>query len=169
MPNGYHRAALRAFASRAGLLLGSLLLLGSPAAALDSKKPTTQYILDVWQTEQGLPQNTVQALLQSRSGYLWLGTQEGLVRFDGVRFQSFDPRTAPGMKRSSILSLYEAADGTIWAGLSGGGLLWFRDGRFELPELPRGLADASVWSILPDRDDGAGWIASGGGDGLFRF
>ncbi len=149
-------------------MLGGLLLLGSPAAALDSRKPITQYILDVWQTEQGLPQNTVQALLQSRSGYLWLGTQEGLVRFDGVRFQSYDPRTAPGMKRSSILSLWEAPDATIWAGLSGGGILWFRDGRFELPEVPKGLADASVWSIQPDRD-GAVWIASGGGDGLFRF
>ena len=65
--------------------------------ALDPRKALTQYIHDVWQTEQGLPQNAVEALCQTRDGYLWLGTQEGLVRFDGVRFTVFDRRNTPGL------------------------------------------------------------------------
>ncbi len=158
---------MRAFATRAGLLLGGLLFLAFPATALDPHRSPTQYLVDVWQTEQGLPQNTVQALLQTRDGSLWIGTQEGLIRFDGARFQSFDPRMGPS-KRSAVLSLLEGPDGTIWVGLSGGGFLWFRDGKFSLPPLVPGIADASVWAFCLERD-GAVWIATGGGGGLYRF
>ncbi len=49
-------------------------------------KPITQYVQEVWQTKEGLPQNSVQAILQTRDGYVWLGTQDGVARFDGVRF-----------------------------------------------------------------------------------
>ena len=68
------------------------LLICPFAFALDPAKAITQYGHDVWQIEQGLPQNSVLAILQSRDGYLWLGTDEGLVRFDGVRFTLFDKK-----------------------------------------------------------------------------
>jgi ligand-binding sensor domain-containing protein len=57
---------------------------------LDPQKRLTQYILEVWREDQGLPQNAVQTILQTRDGYLWFGSQEGVVRFDGVRFTVFD-------------------------------------------------------------------------------
>ena len=55
----------------------------------------TQYKIDVWQTEQGLPLNTVQAMYQSRTGYLWVGTAGGLARFDGIRFTTFESSAVP--------------------------------------------------------------------------
>ena len=85
-----------------------LLVAWSPAApALDPRKSLTQYVHDTWQTEQGLPQNSVTAITQTRDGYLWLGTQEGLVRFDGVRFTVFDTRSTPELGNNFVLCLPE--------------------------------------------------------------
>ena len=76
----------------AGAALGALafLVLCAPAAALDPEKFVTQYTHQAWRTDEGLPQNSIQAIAQTADGYLWLGTQEGLVRLDGVRFTVFD-------------------------------------------------------------------------------
>jgi ligand-binding sensor domain-containing protein len=69
-----------------------------------------------WQTEQGLPQNSVTCLLQSREGYLWFGTYAGLVRFDGVRFVVFDSDRFSGLADGRITALFEDAQGTLWIG-----------------------------------------------------
>ncbi len=77
-------------ALRRGLVLAFCLgLYPSVAFALDPSRTLTQYALDNWSSEDGLPQNTVNVILQTRDGYLWLGTQGGLARFDGVRFKVF--------------------------------------------------------------------------------
>ena len=60
------------------------------ADALDPSKTLSQYVRRIWQVQQGLPQASIDALLQTRDGYLWLGTQTGLVKFDGVRFTTID-------------------------------------------------------------------------------
>ena len=97
------RAASAAFCACA---CGVFLLAIPPGVwALDPGKAVTQYMHDVWQTEQGLPQNTVTAIVQAPDGYLWLGTQEGLVRFDGVRFTVFDTRTTPELGHNFVLCL----------------------------------------------------------------
>src|SRR5687768_10152954 len=83
-------------------LLAAALCVASRAAALDPDKALTQFGHDVWQLEQGLPQNTVYAIAQTPDGYLWLGTAEGLVRFDGVRFQVFDRRNTPDIPSNVI-------------------------------------------------------------------
>ena len=72
------------------------LLLGLPLPALDPRKAITQYAHQVWKTDAGLPQNSIQAILQTRDGYIWLGTERGLVRFDGVQFTVFDKGNTPG-------------------------------------------------------------------------
>ena len=69
----------------------------SAALALDPHRSLHQYVHRVWQTEHGLPQNTVFAIAQTPDGYLWVGTQEGLGRFDGVRFTIFDPTNTPAL------------------------------------------------------------------------
>ncbi|HKV42420.1 MAG TPA: two-component regulator propeller domain-containing protein, partial [Blastocatellia bacterium] len=75
-----------------------ILLVASvkPALALAPAKNSPQFVKDVWQSEQGLPQDSVSAICQARDGYLWLGTNGGLVCFDGVRFTVFEPGNTPG-------------------------------------------------------------------------
>ncbi len=104
--------------------LGATLLLaglaGAPtAAALDPSRALTQYVRDNWQTAEGLPQNTVSAILRTRDGYLWLGTEQGLVRFDGVRFTVFD-RSNSALPHNSVSVLYEDRAGRLWIGTSRG-------------------------------------------------
>lgn len=83
------------------------------AEALDPSKTVSLHLLDSWTTLNGLPQNSVQAIVQTRDGYLWLGTQERLVRFDGVRFRVFDVRNTPELKSHYILSLLEDHQGNL--------------------------------------------------------
>lgn len=150
------------------LLLAFAALAPRPAASLEPGKRLTQYVLDVWQEEQGLPQDTVQALLRGSDGYLWLGLQEGLARFDGVRFVLFDRRNTPELKHNSILALAEAPDGTLWAGTNGGGILLRRpDGTFGSIGPGEGLATTIVWSIAFDAA-GDAWVG-GDGNGVQRF
>src|SRR5207248_5690469 len=92
----------------------------------------TQYILAAWQTEQGLPQNSVYAIAQTRDGYLWLGTEEGLVRFDGARFVTFDKRNTPAIRANWIRALLEGRDGTLWIATIGGGLVRSEEHTSEL-------------------------------------
>jgi diguanylate cyclase (GGDEF)-like protein len=105
--------------------------------ALDPSRALTQARLSVWTSESGLPQNTIDAIVQTRDGYLWMGTEEGLVRFDGVRFVVSDRQTAPALRSSFVSSLLEAPDGTLWIGTYGGGLARLRNGHIEAfhPEL----------------------------------
>ena len=132
-------------------LLAASLLAAGVAEGLEPGKRLSQYGLDVWQQEQGLPQNTVQTVLRGRDGYLWLGTQEGLVRFDGARFTTYDRRSTPELKHNSILALAEAPDGTLWAGTNGGGILCRRrDGTFSAIGAAEGLGSPIIWSIAFD-------------------
>lgn len=137
----------------------------SSAVALDPGKSLTQYRLDSWQSEKGLPQDTVQSVLQTRDGYLWVGTQEGLARFDGVRFRVWDERTTPELRSSSVTSLLEDSRGRLWIGLSGG-IARLEGGTFT--NLEAGLAQgATAWSMC-ETPDGDVWVATSGA-GLLRF
>ena len=135
------------------------------APALDPGKALTQYRLDSWRTEQGLPQDTVQAMLQTRDGYVWVGTQEGLARFDGTRFRVWDERTTPALGGGSVLSLLEDSRGRLWIGLVGG-IARLEGGVFT--NLQAGLSQGtSAWSFL-ETPDGDVWVATSGA-GLFRY
>ena len=91
------------------------LLSGRPAAALDPARSPRSYVRTTW--EEALPQSTVQAIVQTSDGYLWLGTYEGLVRFDGVQLEVFDRRKAPLLPDAAILCLVADPSGGLW-GLS---------------------------------------------------
>ncbi|MGZ4841589.1 MAG: ligand-binding sensor domain-containing protein, partial [Candidatus Angelobacter sp.] len=105
------------------LLSGFWLCLAGAAWCLDPHKPITQYVHTVWRSEDGLPQNSIQALLQTRDGYLWIGTQEGLVRFNGVEFKVFNKSTTPAIRHNDVRALYQDRDGALWVGTFGGGLV----------------------------------------------
>ena len=149
------------------LLLAALLLLRFHLPALNPQKSLSHYIHQVWQTEDGLPQNTVETILQSRDGYLWLGTQEGLVRFDGGRFRVFNKWNTPQIRSNFIRALFEDRSGNLWIGTHGGGLLCYRDGEFRsfAPE-DRSLHNV-ISAIAADRQ-GRLWIGTDGG-GIYRL
>lgn len=102
------------------LVSGVCLILGAVVMGaeepLRSTADTPSYSIRVWQTESGLPQNSVTAIAQDREGYLWLGTYDGLARFDGVRFVVFDGLNTPALENGRITSLFAARDGTLWIG-----------------------------------------------------
>ncbi|HJQ25158.1 MAG TPA: two-component regulator propeller domain-containing protein [Blastocatellia bacterium] len=135
------------------------------AQALSAEKPLAQYSHSVWRTENGLPQNTVRAIVQTRDGYIWLATDDGLVRFDGIRLTVFDRQNTPAMKSSVILTLYEDQAGVLWVGTDGGLLKYQNDG-FVAFTTKDGLANDRVTAVTSDRE-GRLWIATPGG--LSRF
>ena len=141
-------------------------LLPSSAFALDPARALTQSRLSVWTSESGLPQNTIDAIVQTRDGYLWIGTEEGLVRFDGVRFVVSDRQSAPALRSSFISSLFEGPDGTLWIGTYGGGLARLRNGRIEAfhPEL---LGKDRIREMHAT-SDGTIFVSTAGG-GLLRI
>src|SRR5437868_4904612 len=104
------------------LLLPILLWAGS-VLALAPEQAINEYSHDLWQTEQGLPSNSIQAITQTPDGYLWLGTKGGLVRFDGVRFTVFDKINTTEIKSNDILALCVEHEGSLWIGTYGGGLV----------------------------------------------
>ena len=125
-----------------------------------------QYGHELWQTEQGLPQNTVSALWQTRDGYLWVGTKEGLARFDGLRFTIFDKQNTPQLLHNQIRSLYEDREGRLWVATPGG-LLVFQRGAFTSYTIKDGLSSNNVWSVYQDRA-GSLWIATVNGLNRYR-
>ncbi|HEX7192303.1 MAG TPA: two-component regulator propeller domain-containing protein [Thermoanaerobaculia bacterium] len=141
------------------------LLLATGAFALDPHRALTQARLSVWTSDAGLPQNTIDAIVQTRDGYLWMGTEEGLARFDGVRFVVSDRESAPGLRSPFISSLFESSDGTLWIGTYGGGLARLRHGRIE-PFLPELLGSDRIRG-MHETANGSIYIATAGG-GMLR-
>jgi signal transduction histidine kinase/ligand-binding sensor domain-containing protein len=119
----------------------------------------SDYSIGVWQTEQGLPQDSVTAIVQTRDGYLWLGTYNGLVRFDGARFKIFDTSNTPVLGDNRITSLFEDADGTLWIGHETGGLTRWRAGKFTAVNLGNGWPGGAVFDMGTDVD-GVLWLLS---------
>ena len=138
---------------------------GSATASLDPDRPITQYIHQAWRTAQGLPQNSVLSLTQTPDGYLWMGTEEGLVRFDGLRFTTFDKHT-PGVQNNVIQAVLVDHEQNLWIGTAGG-LSKFMHGRFTAYTTRNGLPSNSILSLYEDHR-GALWIGTDGG-GLVRF
>ncbi len=95
--------------------------------ALEPTTPLASYGRQSWVMENGLPQNTVQSLVQTRDGFVWLGTEVGLVRFDGTGFQVFDRNSTPALPGSDVRCLLETHDGALWIGTSDGLARW-KDG-----------------------------------------
>ena len=118
------------------ILWSIFLLIQPPAEAfqgkgLDPSKEISQYSRQTWTKKDGLPQNSVRTILQTRDGYLWLATEEGLVRFDGSRFTTFNTRNTPQMTSNFVTWLREGVDGILWIGTTGGGVTAFKDGHFS--------------------------------------
>jgi signal transduction histidine kinase/ligand-binding sensor domain-containing protein len=134
-------------------------------ASLDPTLLIGKYIHQSWQTAQGLPQNSILSLAQTPDGYLWIGTELGLTRFDGVRFTVFDKRNA-GLLNNQVQSLLVDPHGTLWIGTIGGGLSRFAHGKFTTYGPRDGLPNNTITSLYQD-EGGVLWIGTDGA-GLWR-
>ncbi len=150
----------------AGVLCAAFIALGAaPARALDPHSALAQYGYQSWQTDSGLPQNTVHAIVQGRDGYLWIATEGGMVRFDGVDFRAYTRANAPGLPSDLIDDLMEDRDGTLWISTSGG-LARMRGGVVGAFGAARGIPATQVWRTFQD-GHGAVWALTAAG--LFRI
>src|SRR5947209_4699669 len=125
------------------LALSFGLTLGAPAS-----NPAEQESFRVkrWTTEDGLPQNRISSLKQTRDGYLWVGTWFGLARFDGIRFSVFNRQNITALTNDAISSLAEDASGALWIG-TGAGLVRYAGGKFYRFTTANGLPDSHVWKL----------------------
>ena len=123
------------------------------------------FVFRTWGTELGLPQNTVNVILQTHDGYLWLGTQAGLTRFDGIRFKVYG--LAEGLPNVQVRALHEDAQGSLWIGTYGGGLSRLQDGQIKTFTVENGLSDFNVTALAGD-SSGRIWIGTSAGLSLWQ-
>lgn len=154
------------------LLLPTLLLCGGGvrAHALAPVGDLGQLSRRAWQTETGLPQNTVHSIAQTRDGYIWVGTEEGVARFDGAGFRVFDKQNTPELRSNDVRALLATRGGELWA-CTAAGAARYSGGAWAVYTKEQGLASDDVLSAFESRD-GATWFATSSGlsrlrDGAF--
>ena len=113
-----------------------------------------------WQREQGLPENSVRALAQTRDGYLWIASEDGVARFDGVRFVSFGLRE--GLRSGPVRALFEDSRGALWIGTIGSGLTRWQEGQFATFTMRDGLPANSITAMGED-SEGRLWVGTEAG------
>ena len=128
---------------------------------------TPEYILDRWQTEEGLPHSAITTIFQDRDGYLWIGTGAGLARFDGIRFINVFEDSVPLLTDTYVWSISEDQDGILWVGTSNG-LIRYKNHQVDMFTTEDGLPNNFVRSLMLDRSDKL-WVGTyGGGICLFN-
>jgi len=157
------RQALYRWLSALGSI--SLWLLSSPSV-FSAPDGLVHYQDRVWQTDDGLPQNPVWAITQTLDGYLWVGTGQGLARFDGIRFVLMDDLQVPELKQGWITALCGSRDGGLWIACDGHGVIRIQDGEVSRFTETNGLTSNLIRCLLETRD-GSVWI--GGEAGLTRY
>jgi len=153
-------------AVRTAVRLGPLLCGLAGYASAQPAEEGTNLVVDTWQVDAGLPHNSVTALLQTRDRYLWVGTSNGLARFDGLRFTTFRVLDNPGLRSNRILCLHEDSSGSLWIGTEEGGLASCRGGQFTSLTTAQGLSSDTVLCLANDQ---AGDLWVGTASGLNRW
>lgn len=152
------------------LILLALLLVSYPAVQSAGSEPiprpeSGRYGIDYWREAEGLAQSRIRAIIQTRDGYLWLGTDNGVVRFNGASFTSYTVETG-SLKDNEVWSILEDDQGGLWIGTYGGGLTLLRDGKFKTFTEADGMP-ADIITQLDQDADGNIWIAVP--DGVYRY
>ena len=128
-----------------------------PAVADTVDQSDSPFIVDSWSTEQGLPQSSVISVIQTKDGYLWLGTLNGLVRFDGIHFTVFDEENTPGLSSERIVCLFQDSHTNLWIGTDLGDVALVKDGKIQNFNLGRGGHEGRLVSACED-STGAVWL-----------
>ncbi len=150
------------FALSPGSILPILVWWLAAESFLPPAGAAPQYLIRAWQSESGLPQNKVMAVVQTHDGYLWVGTYSGLARFDGMRFTTFDENNTPAMRSSRVTSLFEAADDTLWIGDESGQVTRYRDGQFQAVPYRAAWNGGKIYDIASD-EAGDIWLLNESG------
>ncbi len=129
-------------------------------AQVQSNSQKSAFLIQTWSVDDGLPQSSVISIAQTPDGYLWFGTFDGLVRFDGVRFSVFDSSTTPGMAAGGIIKLYADRSGRLWIGTTEGGLSMLEKGVFRKLGPSDGLPPGGGSSFI-ETGQGSLLLASG--------
>ncbi len=151
------RQLQRAMCARKKIRCGAVILAAVIAGAAFRARSQTltniniptqsaDYAIQYWRTDEGLPQNTATAVIQTRQGYIWAGTYNGIAQFDGVRFQVFDSSNTKGLANSRITSLHEDAAGAVWIGHDAGEVSRFAAGQFTT------IPHSDAWGRAPIKD-----------------
>jgi ligand-binding sensor domain-containing protein/two-component sensor histidine kinase len=140
-------------------------------SAQKAKEPATSegdwnFSSESIQSQNGLPGETVQAFAQTPDGFLWVGTSEGLLRFDGANYVRFSHENTPVIREDSVFCLLASPDGRLWIGTDGGGLIEMHSGVFRAYTATDGLTDVFIRALFQDRA-GNLWVATD--SGLFRM
>ena len=144
-----------------------LLLVGVLPAGDSYAQPALDgYHVDRWTTADGLPVNGLTDILQTRDGYLWIATWDGLVRFDGLRFTVYTRSNSPGLPGNRLAQLFETDDGILWVRTEHHQLAALRDGVLEEVDATEGLIGREVRQLLADRD---GSLLVGTNVGVFAW
>ena len=149
--------------SKTLILVTIIGLWTSTAFSLDPRRSLKQYLHEKWTSDNGLPQNSVSSILQSRDGYMWFATQEGIVRFDGLHMKVFDRTNTPELVSNNVGVIAEDKNGGIWIFPSGrGGITRLKNGKFKTFTTNDGLASSGRNGGAID-SSGNLWISSNKG------
>src|SRR4029453_764080 len=141
----------------AGLTVCMILSCWASAFALDARLDISQYAHTAWKTVEGFSKGLIRAIAQTPDGYLWVGTEFGLLRFDGVRPVAWQPQAGEHLPNTDIRSLCGARDGRLWIGTFTGLASWKEGKLTHYPELDGQVIEA----LLEDRE-GTIWVAGWG-------
>jgi ligand-binding sensor domain-containing protein len=148
----------------------SLLLFGNSANLsaqmnLDPNKALSQFGIDYWTADKGLPSVAVNKVLQTRNNYIWLGTYDGLLRFDGATFMLYNSGNVNSFTINDVITMLEDRQGNLWIGTNGGGILKYSDNHFR----KNGgsiYQNETIYCIFEDRQ---GTIWAGGKNGIIKM
>ena len=117
------------------------------------------FVIDNWQSSDGLLRNDIRAIVQTRDGYLWVASSAGVSRFDGIHFTHFTPANTPNMARHTIQCLHEDSRGRLWIGTAEGDLVYYSLGRFTKVAKP----SSGEINCIAEGVDGRIWVGAGNG------
>lgn len=132
-----------------------------------SPKPFHFFHHDNWTMEDGLPMNSVFEIAQTPDGYIWLATESGLARFDGIKFEEINWQPPPADASPLVLRLLVDRLGALWIGTRGSGLVRYYNGHFRQFGVKNGLSGNEIWA-LAESMDGTVWIGTHNGLDFYR-
>ncbi len=162
------RRRARPFGRAFAALVTVAWLLAGRASVPAATPANSRFAVQVKETDDGLPHPSVIAMTQTRDGYLWLGTLNGLVRYDGFSFRVFDENNTSGLNSSRIVYLFEDSRRVLWIGTETAGIVFWKDGQVVAPpELALGGAERRLVAACEDAD-GAVWLCNASGE-IWRY
>jgi len=130
-----------------------------PLASADPLKSFGSFQYNIWTNDNGLPMNTVTAINQAADGYIWLGTEAGIARFDGIDFETFNFDNTPLLSSTIIVDIMVDRKGTVWIITQRGGIILFKNKTFESYSKYADVLSNEIWSVMESADESI-WIGS---------